>query len=125
MTNLLAPPPRECTETATPLAAILLPVHGPLSGGSVANLRERLRCIPPAQRYVVIDCARVSEVEPVGAAMLWRLCIDLGSRGVRVRVTDLPTRFSWRLRKHPVLSFAGSEDELFRDPFAGPIESTR
>lgn len=91
----------------------------------MAHLRERLRSLPPAQRYVVIDCARVSEVEPVGAAMLWRLCIDLDTRGVRVRVADLPTRFSWRLRKHPVLSFAGSEDELFQDPFAGAVESAR
>ena len=100
-------------------------LQGPLDATAVASIRRRLAHIPSTASTVVLDCAGVTAVDPVGAASLWRACADALAQGRRVLLVDLPARFAWRLRRHPLLAHACREDALFTDPFATAAPSER
>ncbi|MGH7702894.1 MAG: STAS domain-containing protein [Gemmatimonadales bacterium] len=103
-----------------------LQVRGPLDSVAVAQLRRRIAQGPADTSVVLVDCTAVSSIDAVGAVLLWRLCQEVEREaGRRVRVIELPCRFASRLRHHPLLQYAPSEDDLFRDPFALPIPSGR
>jgi hypothetical protein len=42
-----------------------------------------------------------------------------------VVLVDLPLRFAWRLRRHPLLNFVSFEEALFENPFGGFSPSPR
>ena len=102
----------------------LIRLQGPLDATAVAAVRRRLAQLPAAASIITIECGGVTGVDPAGAARLWRACADASAQGRRVLV-DLPARFAWRLRRHPLLAHASREDALFTDPFATAAPSER
>ncbi|HXE58896.1 MAG TPA: STAS domain-containing protein [Gemmatimonadales bacterium] len=117
------------THTTNPVAVgprpprrpTLLRLRGPVDPGAVDDLRRQLAGHPEAGRDLLVRCAGVTAVDPVGAARLWLWCREVTASGRhRVRLVDLPERFVRRLRRHPLAGFLGSEDEVFTDPFRDP-----
>jgi hypothetical protein len=56
---------------------------------------------------------------------LWRLCCEARLRGLEVSLDGLPERMARRLRRHPIMEFAGLEDEIFGNPLASLAPSDR
>ncbi len=97
-----------------------------IDGQSLEGLRGHLRKIPIAPRRLSIDCGPVRSVDPVGAALLWLLCLETErSTGMRINLIDLPRVLVQRLRHHPLLEYVGGGDDIFADPFASNQPSAR
>ena len=109
--------------TALPPTPARLELRGPLDAGAVDWLRRRLAAVDVPDP--TIRCEGVTAVDPVGAACLWLLCLDLDRAGRTVRLAALPARFARRLRLHPLAGFLDREDEVFADPFRTPVGSRR
>jgi ABC-type transporter Mla MlaB component len=97
-------------------------MRGPLDTIAVNYLLDRIAQAPDAE-HVVLDCSRVSSVDPVGTARLWVLCRELELAGRMLRIIGLPERFIRRLRLHPVLRFVEQDESVFADPFSAAVSS--
>jgi hypothetical protein len=106
----------------TPILSCVLPQR--LDSAAVSQLRGDL-ALHPWARAILLDAARVTGIDPVGALRLWDFCSEHQARGLRVELLHLSPELALQLRVHPLLEFASSEDQLFRDPFASLEGSTR
>jgi ABC-type transporter Mla MlaB component len=103
----------------------LLILKGPLDPVAVDHIRRVVTGVTPEARTVRLVCTRVSTLDPVGVAGLWRLCCEARLRGLEIALVGLPARLAWRLRRHPIMEFAGLEEELFGNPLATLAPSDR
>lgn len=103
----------------------LLIVKGPLDPVAVDHIRRAVTSLPAGAPRVRILCGRITTLDPVGVAGLWRLCCEARLRGVELRLDGLPERLARRLRRHPIMEFAGLEDEIFGNPLASLAPSDR
>jgi ABC-type transporter Mla MlaB component len=101
-----------------------LRVQGPLDAAAVDAVR-RAAAVASNARAIRVECAEVSAVDPVGAACLWLLCLDIERGGRRPALVGLPVRFLHRMRLHPLMRFVAGDEEIFRDPFAAFAPSAR
>jgi hypothetical protein len=107
-------------------ASVMLGIGEAIDGSSLEDLRRHIRKIPIAPRRLSLDCGPVRSIEPVGAALLWLLCVETErSTGTRISLIDLPSRIIHRLRSHPLLEYVAGGDELFQDPFGSERPSDR
>lgn len=75
---------------------------------------------------LTLDASHVDRIEPVAPALLWLLCRDTElEHGVRAQLEHVPPPLRVQLRSHPLQAFAATEEDLFRDPFAGFSPSAR
>lgn len=103
----------------------LLILKGPLDPVAVDHVRRAVTTLPADTVRVRILCGRVTTVDPVGVAGLWRLCCEARLRGLELSLDGLPDRMAWRLRRHPIMEFAGLEEEIFGNPLASLAPSDR
>lgn len=103
----------------------LLILKGPLDPVAVDHIRRAVTSLPNDAARVRILCGRVTTLDPVGVAGLWRLCCEARLRGLEVSLDGLPERMARRLRRHPIMEFAGLEDEIFGNPLASLAPSDR
>jgi ABC-type transporter Mla MlaB component len=103
----------------------LLILKGPLDPVAVDHVRRAVTSLPNDAAPVRILCGRVTTLDPVGVAGLWRLCCEARLRGLEVSLDGLPERMARRLRRHPIMEFAGLEDEIFGNPLASLAPSDR
>lgn len=97
-----------------------------IDSDSVESLRRDFNGLMVAPQSVRVDCDRVMNLDPVGAALLWLLCQNVQqSLGTRVRLTGLNEELAQKLRSHPLQDFLTTGEEIFEDPFASPQQSTR
>jgi anti-anti-sigma regulatory factor len=107
-------------------AVISLELRYAIDAAGVDDLRRQIRQIGVAPRRLCIECGSVGSIDPVGAALLWLLCIDTERNvGTRMILSDIPAALVARLRTHPLLSFIASGEELFMDPFRATSDSQR
>ena len=124
MTNLAYPLGDSLESWAS--TTIRLPLGESIDSSALEGLRSHLRKIPLAPRRLSLDCAPVRGIDPVGAALLWLLCIETERTiGTRISLVDLPPAIVQRLRNHPLLEYVSGGDELFEDPFASSQPSAR
>ncbi len=105
--------------------ACRLHLHGPIDPIAVDHLRRQIDRLEPGRRTILIDCTKVTEIDPIGMAALWSLCARSERTDALLGLTRLPERLLRRLRSHPILAYIMNEDELFRDPFGSLVESER
>lgn len=104
----------------------LLEMGQTIDGASLHELRRHLRRIPLAPRRLNIDCGSVRHIDPVGAALLWLLCVETErTTGTRISLIGLAPAVVQRLRSHPLLEYVSGSEELFQDPFNSPRPSQR
>lgn len=97
-----------------------------LTVDSVGDLRARHQDAGIAPSLIKIDCARVERIDPVAALLLHRFVRDVeGQFGSRVSLTHLSVPLMQQLRHHPLSRYLGAGEELFEDPFASSVPSTR
>lgn len=97
-----------------------------IDGPSLQDLRQHLRRITVAPRRLSLDCGPVRIIDPVGAALLWLLCVETErTTGTRISLMDLSPSVAQRLRSHPLLEYQAGGEELFQDPFVSPRPSER
>lgn len=116
MPNYFPPPPLDIREFS---------LSGRLDGDQVEALQRRpeWRAGPAEFR---VHLSRIQVVEPVGAALLARLCQLIERRGLgRVTLIGLPVAIQRRLRRHPLLRHHDAPEHLFGDPFEVPGASNR
>jgi ABC-type transporter Mla MlaB component len=99
-------------------------VQGPLDAVAVEVVR-RGAVVASSARAIRVECAEVSAIDPVGAACLWLLCLEIERGGRRLALVGLPVRFLHRMRLHPLMRFVAGDEEIFRDPFAAFVPSGR
>lgn len=103
-----------------------LALSGILDRVMVSGLTARIASARHLPADLHIRCDGLSALEADGAARLWLLVHELESeRGHRVRLLGLPERLAAQLGSHPLAAFVVTEEELFRDPFAGGDSSAR
>jgi ABC-type transporter Mla MlaB component len=102
-----------------------LQLEGPLDPAAVDHLRRQIDRMNPDERSVLIDCARVTEIDPIGMVALWSLCRSSERGESLLGLTRLPGHLLRRLRSHPILQYVLNEDELFADPFGTVLASER
>lgn len=106
--------------------ALRLPLNGTVDGRSVQTLRQHLRKIAVAPRRLSLDCGSLQTIDPVGAALLWLLCLETDREmGTRITLLDVPQAICQKLRGHPLSEFLPSGEEIFQDPFFSPAPSRR
>ncbi len=103
----------------------LLILKGPLDPVAVDHVRRAVTDLAPESRRVRLVCSRVTALDPIGVAGLWRLCCEARLRGFEIALVGLPARLARRLRRHPIMEFAGLEEELFGNPLATLAPSDR
>jgi hypothetical protein len=97
-----------------------------VNASAVAELRRHVRGMTLAPRRLDLDCGTVHSMDPVGAALLWLLCVELErSVGTHVRLVNLPVPVLQRLRSHPLNHYVVYGDDMFQDPFNAPLPSNR
>lgn len=110
------PPPLDIRE---------LSLSGRLDGAQVETLQSHPEWDAGPAEFRV-NLSRIQAVEPVGAALLARLCQLIERRGLgRVTLTGLPVVIQRRLRRHPLLRHHDDPDQMFGDPFEAPGASGR
>lgn len=103
----------------------LLSIRGPLDPVAVDHIRRAVTADSTDIRQLRLNCARVTTLDPIGVAGLWRLCCEARQRGVGVSLVALPSHMARRLRRHPIMEFAGLEEEIFGNPLATLAPSER
>jgi len=103
----------------------LLILKGPLDPVAVDYVRRVVTGLTPDTRKVRLVCTRLTTLDPLGVAGLWRLCCEARLRGLEIALIGLPARLARRLRRHPIMEFAGLEEELFGNPLATLAPSDR
>jgi len=101
-----------------------LAIRGPLDGVAIASLTDQVDRLAGA-RTVTVDLSRLSTVDPVAVAQVWRLGRAMQAQGRSLRLVGLPRHLARRLRLHPVMAFVDGEDAVFTDPFAPAVASAR
>jgi hypothetical protein len=95
-----------------------------LDSAAVSAVRGQA-ALHPGVLAVVIDAGRVARFDPVGVLRLWEFCTEQNGRGVRVDIVHWHPALAHRLRAHPLSHFAGTEEQVFSDPFASLEASQR
>jgi ABC-type transporter Mla MlaB component len=91
----------------------------------VRRLRGTLESQPGLTR-LTLDAGHARRIDPVGAALLWLLCRDVQVRQhLEIEISGVSPELLVQLRSHPLQRFIATEEEIFRDPFRGMIDSTR
>lgn len=103
----------------------MLIMKGPLDPTAVEHLRRYITALPSGASRARILCGRLSTLDPVGVAALWRLCIEARQRGIELILEGLPERLARALRRHPIMEFFGLEEEIFGNPLATLTASDR
>ncbi len=92
---------------------------------AVDHIRRKVTALPHDAGRVRVDCARITGLDPVAVAGLWRLCAEGRQRGVELHLCGLPAHLARRLRRHPIMEFSGVEEEIFGNPLATLSASDR
>ena len=103
----------------------LLILKGPLDPTAVDHVRRAVTQLDSDSRHIRLVCSRITTLDPIGVAGLWRLCCEARLRGVEVALVGIPATLARRLRRHPIMEFAGLEEELFGNPLATLAPSDR
>ncbi|MEO8029751.1 MAG: STAS domain-containing protein [Gemmatimonadota bacterium] len=103
----------------------MLIMKGPLDPTAVDHLRRYVCALPDSATRARILCGKVSGLDPVGVAALWRLCVEARQRGIELLLEGLPERMARSLRRHPIMEFFGVEEEIFGNPLATLAASDR
>jgi len=103
----------------------IIPLRGPLDADSVFAVMGQLQRLSPEGGRVLLDCSRVTAMDPIGVNALWRSCQREARSGRRVLISELPVPLATRLRRHPITEYLVNTDELFRDPFSTMQPSER
>lgn len=105
--------------TTLPEPPPVLALTGMLDGAAATAVRRRLRAIPLAPPFLILECAGVTGLDPVGVALTWLLLQETEDQcGTRIELRHLDPALAQQLRGHPLRDHLGAEDAVFENPFA-------